>query len=80
VSKDTPAARGSWAAGVSRWMTSRDNGVPGCRTYDTERRERIMPRLDLHAVRATWRVALRRLDSLTLETLNPPAGGRRPRS
>jgi hypothetical protein len=38
-----------------------------------------MPRLDLGAVRATWRSALRRLDSWTLETMNSPAGGRRPR-
>ncbi|GAA0503630.1 hypothetical protein Ade02nite_35630 [Paractinoplanes deccanensis] len=38
-----------------------------------------MPRLDLGAVRATWRAALRRLDAWTLETLNSPAGGRRPR-
>ena len=42
-------------------------------------RERIMPRLDLGAVRATCRVALRRLDSWTLSTMNSPAGGRRPR-
>jgi hypothetical protein len=38
-----------------------------------------MPLLDLGAVRATWQVALRHLDRWTLETLNPPAGGRRPR-
>lgn len=38
-----------------------------------------MPRLDLGAVRATWRAALRRLDAWTLESLNSPAGGRRPR-
>jgi len=37
-----------------------------------------MPRLDLGAVSAPWRAALRRLDHWTLETLNPPAGGRRP--
>jgi len=37
-----------------------------------------MPRLDLGAVRATYRAALRRLDSWTLSTLNSPAGGRRP--
>jgi hypothetical protein len=38
-----------------------------------------MPRLDLGAVRATFRQALRRLDAWTLDTLNSPAGGRRPR-
>jgi hypothetical protein len=38
-----------------------------------------MPRLDLGAVRATCRAALRRLDSWTLSTLNPPAGGNSPR-
>ena len=38
-----------------------------------------MPRLDLGAVRATWRTAVRRLDAWTLESFNPPAGGRRPR-
>jgi len=38
-----------------------------------------MPRLNLGAVRGTWHSALRRLDSWTLETLNPPAGGRLPR-
>ena len=37
-----------------------------------------MPRLDLGAVRATCRVALRRLDSWTLSTMNSPAGGTRP--
>jgi hypothetical protein len=37
-----------------------------------------MPRLDLGAVRAI-KLAMRRLDDWTLETLNPPAGGRRPR-
>jgi hypothetical protein len=46
---------------------------------DTDRRERIMPRLDLGAVRAFCRTALRRLDTWTLETLNSPAGGGRPR-
>jgi hypothetical protein len=46
---------------------------------DTERRERIMPRLDLGAVRATLRQAMRRFDAWTLESLNSPAGGRRPR-
>jgi hypothetical protein len=39
-----------------------------------------MPRLDLGAVRATLRSALRRWDAWTLETMNHPAGGRRPRS
>jgi hypothetical protein len=38
-----------------------------------------MPRLDLGAVRAKYRAALRALDAWTLDTLNPPAGGRRPR-
>lgn len=38
-----------------------------------------MPHLDLGAVRATLRSALRRLDYWTLSTLNPPAGGTRPR-
>jgi hypothetical protein len=38
-----------------------------------------MPHLDLGAVRATWRAGLRRLDAWTLDTLNPPAGGDRPR-
>jgi hypothetical protein len=37
-----------------------------------------MPRLDLGAVRATCRAALR-LDNWTLQTLNHPAGGGRPR-
>ena len=37
-----------------------------------------MPRLDIGAVRATCRAALRRIDAWTLETLNAPAGGRRP--
>jgi hypothetical protein len=47
---------------------------------DTDAKEGgTMPRLELGAVRATWRTALRRLDQWTLETLNPPAGGRRPR-
>jgi hypothetical protein len=35
---------------------------------DTERKERIMPRLDLGAVRPTFRTALRRLDAWTLDT------------
>jgi hypothetical protein len=47
---------------------------------DTERKERIMPRLELGAVRATFRTVLRRLDAWTLESMNSPAGGRRPRS
>ena len=38
-----------------------------------------MPRLELGAVRATMRAVARRLDTWTLETLNSPAGGRRPR-
>jgi hypothetical protein len=38
-----------------------------------------MPRLDLGAVRATLRQAMRRFDAWTLESLNSPAGGRRPR-
>jgi hypothetical protein len=47
---------------------------------DTDRKERtMMPRLDLGAVRATWLAAVSRLDAWTLETLNSPAGGRRPR-
>ena len=49
------------------------------RIHDTDRKERIMPRLDLGAVRATVRTALRRLDTWTLSTLNSPAGGNRPR-
>lgn len=35
-----------------------------------------MPRLELGAVRATWRAAVRRLDAWTLESLNAPAGDR----
>jgi hypothetical protein len=38
-----------------------------------------MPRLDLGAVRAVCRTALRRLDNWTLDVMNSPAGGRRPR-
>jgi hypothetical protein len=38
-----------------------------------------MPRLHLGAVRAAVRSALRRLDDWTLDTMNPPPGGRRPR-
>jgi hypothetical protein len=44
-----------------------------------DRKERIMPHLNLGALRATCRAALRRLDTWTLESLNSPAGGRRPR-
>jgi hypothetical protein len=49
------------------------------RKPDTERGERIMPRLDLGAVRATLRQAMRRFDAWTLEPMNSPAGGHRPR-
>jgi hypothetical protein len=56
---------------------ARDNVVLGLQMHDTDRKERNMPRLELGAVRATWRAALRRLDTWTLETLNAPAGGRR---
>jgi hypothetical protein len=38
-----------------------------------------MPRLELGAVCATLRTALRRLDAWTLDSMNSPAGGRRPR-
>jgi hypothetical protein len=38
-----------------------------------------MPRLELGAVRATLRRAMRRLDAWTLESMNSPVGGRRPR-
>ncbi len=41
-------------------------------------RERDMPRLDLGAVRATFRTVLRRLDSWTLSTMNSPPGAPRP--
>jgi hypothetical protein len=51
---------------------------PGARS-DTDRKERIMPHLDIGAVRATIRSAWRRLDTWTLRTLNHPAGGYRPR-
>jgi hypothetical protein len=61
-------------------VSARDNEVLGLQMHDTDRKERIMPRLELGAVRATCRAALRRLDAWTLETLNAPAGGRRPRS
>jgi hypothetical protein len=37
-----------------------------------------MPRLALGAVRATCQAVLRRLDTWTLSTLNPPVGGPRP--
>jgi hypothetical protein len=59
-------------------MSARDDDVPGG-AHDTDRKERIMPRLDLGAVRATLRPAMRRFDAWTLESLNSPAGGRRPR-
>ena len=81
MAKDTPGGNGSRPAGMSRWMTNppvRSGAVPWP-WDDTDRKERTMPRLDLGAVRATWRVALRRLDAWTLETLNSPAGGGRPR-
>jgi hypothetical protein len=39
-----------------------------------------MPRLDLGAVRATLRAAMRRVDAWTLESMNHPARGRSPRS
>ena len=42
-------------------------------------RERIMPRLDFDAVRAAWRLTVHKFDAWTLQTLNAPAGGRRPR-
>jgi hypothetical protein len=38
-----------------------------------------MPRLDLGAVRATVRSAWRRFDEWTLQTLNHPVNGYRPR-
>ena len=41
---------------------------PAFMKVDTERKERIMPRLDLGAARATFRTALRRLDAWTLDT------------
>ena len=63
---------------MSRWRSARDDGVPGG-AHDTDRKERIMPRLDLGAVRATFRAALRAIDAWTLESLNSPAGGHRPR-
>jgi hypothetical protein len=59
----------------------RGQAIPG-RTAgksDTDRKERIMPRLEFGAVRAKFRTALRRLDDWTLESMNSPAGGRRPR-
>jgi hypothetical protein len=37
-----------------------------------------MPRLELGAVRATLWQTMRRLDAWTLESMNSPAGGRRP--
>jgi hypothetical protein len=39
-----------------------------------------MPRLELGAVRATFRTARRRVDAWTLDSMNSPAGGRCPRS
>lgn len=39
-----------------------------------------MSRLDIGAVRAVWRAAVRRVDHWTLHTMNSPVGGRRPRS
>jgi hypothetical protein len=39
-----------------------------------------MPRLDIGAVRAGFRSALRRIDAWTLQTMNFPAGGGRPRT
>jgi hypothetical protein len=58
---------------------ARDNEVLGLQMHTTPiEKERNMPRLEFGAVRATWRAALRRLDAWTLETLNAPAGGRRP--
>jgi len=65
---------------MSRWMSARDTEVPGLRIERHRRKDADMPRLDIGAVRATWRAALSRLDLWTLETLNPPAGGRRPRN
>jgi hypothetical protein len=56
-------------------------GPAPCRPVDvTDRKERIMPRLELGAIGATWRAALRRLDAWTLESMNSPVGGGRPRS
>jgi len=46
---------------------------------DTDRKERIMARLDIGAVRATLRSTWRRIGGWTLLTLNHPAGGSRPR-
>lgn len=39
-----------------------------------------MPRLDIGAVRAGFRKALRGIDAWTLQTMNYPAGGRHPRA
>jgi hypothetical protein len=66
---------------MSPWMTEpteRSGAVPPGGTV-IDRKERIMPRLDLGALGATLRAALRRLDTWTLESLNSPAGGNRPR-
>jgi hypothetical protein len=57
----------------------RPGSLPARTGTDTERKERIMPRLELGAVSATFRTVLRRLDAWTLESMNSPAGGRRPR-
>jgi hypothetical protein len=54
-------------------------GPQGSGSNDTDAKGCGMPRLDLGAVSAPSRAAVRRLDLWTLETLNPPAGGRRPR-
>ena len=54
-------------------------GPSPCRPSDTTERSGAVPHLPIGAVRATVRSALRRLDGGTLETLNSPAGGRRPR-
>ena len=65
---------------MSRWRSARDDEVPGLRMNTTPiDKERVMPRLDLGAVRASSTAALRRLDDWTPETLSSPAGGRRPR-
>jgi len=80
VAKDTPRFSGSWQAGMSTWMTEptgRPGAVPARWDDDTDREERIMPRLDFGAV-GTYRAALRRLDTWTLRSMNFPAGGRRP--
>jgi len=40
--------------------------------HDPDRKERVMPRLDLGAVSATFKTILRRLDTWTLSTMNSP--------